>query len=134
MRTALLLLGSLLIAGCQPPEPPAVAPLWTSFGLQVRDLPASAREALGISHGVMVTQVRAPADRTRILPGDVIVAVDRREIQTAEEFGRIAAAHAGRRPVAVGFLVKRTDADLFIAVEPASAQPRGAARGKPLRI
>ena len=34
---------------------------WTSLGLQVKDLTDSARDALGIAHGVMVTRIRAPS-------------------------------------------------------------------------
>ena len=137
MRAAFFLLAALLVAGCDrpPPAEEAVVPLWTAFGLQVRDLPESAREALGVTHGVMVLQVREPANRTRILPGDVIVAVDRRQVQNAEEFGRMATQ---RRDGAAGLLVRRTDADLFIAVEPVTRAARGAppppsSRGKPLR-
>jgi hypothetical protein len=137
MRVAFFLLAAALFAGCdgQPPAEEPVVPLWTALGLQVRDLPDSARDALGVTHGVMVIQVREPANRTRILPGDVIIAVDRREVQSAEEFGRIATQ---RREGAVGLLVRRTDADLFIAVEPMTRSVRGAppspsSRGKPLR-
>lgn len=91
---------------------------WTALGLQVKDLPDSARNALGVRGGVMVTRIRAPADRTRILPGDVIVAVDRESVQGAEAFARLAERAVERKAAAVGLLVKRADADLFIALEP----------------
>lgn len=100
---------------------------WTALGLQVKDLTDAARKALGVTQGVMVTKVRAPADRTRILPGDVIVAVDRQNVASAEEFMRLAERAAGRNAAAVGLLVKRADADLFIALEP--ADPRAGAQG-----
>jgi S1-C subfamily serine protease len=119
---------------------PDAAGAWTSFGLQVRDLTESARRALGVTHGVMVTKVRAPADRTRILPGDVIIAVDREKVQGAEDFGRLAQRAAARRSGAVGLLVKRADADLFITFEPGEAglpaedrYRRRAPRDTPLR-
>lgn len=113
LATALVLLA--LAGGCDPRREDAAAQPggWTDFGLQVQDLPDAARSALGVSHGVMVIRVRAPADRTRILPGDVIVSVDQREVRNAEEFGRVAAAY-GRE--AVGLVVRRSDADLFITL------------------
>ncbi len=123
-----------------PAQDPQGAAAWTSFGLQVRDLTDSARRALGVTHGVMVTKVRAPADRTRILPGDVIIAVDRQEVQGTEDFGRLAERAAARRSGAVGLLVKRADADLFITFEPGEAglpaedrYRRRAPRDTPLR-
>ncbi len=95
---------------------------WTAFGLQVKDLPDAARAALGVRGGVMVTRIRAPADRTRILPGDVIIAVDREKVQGAEAFARLAERAVERKAAAVGLLVKRADADLFIALEPGDAR------------
>jgi S1-C subfamily serine protease len=92
------------------------AAAWTPFGLQVRDLPDSARKALGVVQGVIVAKVRAPADRTRILPGDVIVAVDGEKVKDAAQFARLAQE---RGTAAVGLLVRRVDSDLFIALEPA---------------
>lgn len=108
--------------------PEAMDAAWTPFGLQVRDLTDSARKALGLTHGVMVTKVRAPADRTRILPGDVIVAVGPDKVRTAEEFGRLAAGRRG----AIGLYVRRADSDLFIPFEAAEERYRKAT-DRPLR-
>jgi serine protease Do len=94
---------------------------WNPLGLQVRELPAQTLKALGLSYGVMVAKVRAPADRTRILPGDVIVAVNQTRIRSLEEFNKLVSAPGAE---AVGLLVRRTDSDLYIAIRPA-----GAARG-----
>ena len=103
---------------------------WTPLGLQVKDLPDSARDALGITHGVMVTRIRAPADKTRLLPGDVIVALDREEVRNAAQFARLAAE---RRSGAVGLLVRRADADLFIPLEPGEGARAGANGGEASR-
>lgn len=103
------------------PDDAEGAAAWSPFGLQVRDLTDAARSALGITHGVMVTRVRAPANRTRILPGDVIVAVDRQKVQGAEDFGRLAERAAARKSGAIGLLVKRADTDLLITLEPGEA-------------
>jgi hypothetical protein len=131
LATALLLLA--LAGGCDTRgEDPVEPGGWTDFGLQVQDLPDAARSALGLSHGVMVIRVRAPADRTRILPGDVIVSVDQRAVRNAEEFGRVAAAY-GRHTV--GLVVRRSDADLFISLPEAgpAAVPGRRPTGTPLR-
>jgi hypothetical protein len=71
----------------------------------------------------MVTNVRSPADRSRILPGDVIVGVNQTPVRSLEEFHRLLA-----EPVvgALGLLVRRADADLYISLE---AGPGNAARG-----
>lgn len=135
LATALCLL--VLLGGCDAREEAtgeADAAAWTDFGLQVQDLPDSARSALGLSHGVMVIRVRAPADRTRILPGDVIVSVDQTEVRSAEEFGRL----AERRRGVVGVVVRRNDADLFITLpmpgaRPASPGPSRRPTGTPQR-
>jgi S1-C subfamily serine protease len=121
---------------------------WNPLGLQVRELPRETLAALDLSYGLMVSKIRAPANRTRLLPGDVIVAVDQKRFRSVEEFDRLVAAH---RAGALGLVVRRTDSDLFIAIDPAGEDagasggasaprpPHGAlrtrlARGKPLRI
>jgi serine protease Do len=87
---------------------------WTAVGLQVRDVPVAALRALGVSYGVMVTRVRSPADRSRILPGDVIVGVNQSPVRNLEDFNRLVS-----EPVAgaLGLLVRRVDADLYISLE-----------------
>jgi serine protease Do len=129
----------------------AVAPRsdgpWNALGLQVRELPAETLKALELSYGLMVSKVRSPADRTRILPGDVIVGVDQVNIRSLEDFNRLVAKHHSG---AVGLLVRRADSDLYIAIDAAgeeggassgSGMPRlpqgvlrtGLPRGRPLR-
>jgi hypothetical protein len=62
----------------------------------------------------MVTRVRSPADRSRILPGDVIVGVNQSPVRNLEDFNRLVS-----EPVAgaLGLLVRRVDADLYISLE-----------------
>ncbi len=101
---------------------------WNALGLQVRELPAETLKALELPYGLMVSKVRAPADRTRILPGDVIVGVDQVSIRSLDDFNRLVARHhAG----AVGLLVRRADADLYIAID-ADAEEGGASAGSGL--
>ncbi len=89
---------------------------WNPLGLQVKELPEAARKALGVSFGVMVTKVRAPADRTRILPGDVIVGIDQARISSLDEFNRLLEE---RKSATVGLLVRRADSYLYFPFEAA---------------
>ena len=74
----------------------------------------------------MVTRVRAPADRTRILPGDVIVGVNYTSLRSMDQFNRLV-AQTNR---AVALLVRRADSDLYIAFDRPGAQRGGdASRG-----
>jgi len=107
MRLPGILLLCCLAAACGPREPTA----WSPLGLQLQDLPEAARTALGVRYGVMVTRVREPASRTRILPGDVIVSVDEAPVRNLEEFNRV----ISEKPAgAIGVFVRRADADLYI--------------------
>ncbi|HZQ75369.1 MAG TPA: PDZ domain-containing protein [Burkholderiales bacterium] len=100
----------------------------TPLGLQVRELPEATLRSLGVAYGVMVTKVRGAATRSRLLPGDVIVAVNRSSIHSLEEFNRLlAAAQNG----VVSLLVRRADADLYIPLDGRAGPP--AATGTPLR-
>ena len=103
---------------------------WNPLGLQLREASGQALKALDLRYGLMVAKVRAPADRTRILPGDVIVAVDQRRFASLDEFNRLVGAHhAG----AIGLLVRRADSDLYIAIVPGGMLETRFARGRPLR-
>ena len=99
---------------------------WNALGLQVREVPPDTLKALGVGYGIMVTKVRAPADRTRILPGDVIVGVNTTSLRSMDQFNQLV-AQANR---AVALLVRRADSDLYIAFDMGGA-PRGsdASRG-----
>lgn len=153
MRRLPLALIALLagLAGCDGPRGfppvngtiaralPASGPEWDRLGLQLREASPEALRALDLPYGLMVARIAAPASRTRLLPGDVIVAVNQRSFGSLEEFERLLGEH---RAGAVGLLVRRADADLYIVVvpggEPAAFPPAGAlrtglARGRSLR-
>jgi Do/DeqQ family serine protease len=61
------------------------------FGLFVRSLSATEREHYGISTGVLVEDVesRSPAERSGIVPGDVILKLDGRTVKDSETFRQI---------------------------------------------
>jgi hypothetical protein len=102
------------------PETPGA---WTPLGLQIREVPPAAQKALGVTSGVMVTRVRGPARRSRILPGDVIVGVNQAPVSGVEEFNKVVAAQTHGT---VGLLVRRAEADLYIALDIAGAAERDA--------
>jgi serine protease Do len=100
-----------------------------SVGVHVRELPDATLKSLGVAYGVMVTKVRGIATRSRLLPGDVIVAVNRTKIHSLDEFNRLlGAAQDGM----VSLLVRRADADLYISLDLRSGRPAGATN-TPLR-
>jgi hypothetical protein len=116
------------------PGNPAARPetsgaIWTALGLQVREVPRAALNALGVSSGVMVTSVRPPADRSRILPGDVIVGVNQAPVRSLEEFSRLISEQAAGT---VGLLVRRADADLYIALDAGAGNASRGAGNPPL--
>jgi serine protease Do len=115
MRLLAALAVCCLAAACGPAEPPSV---WSPLGLQLAEVPAAARTALGVSYGVLVTRVREPASRSRILPGDVIVRVNEAPVRSLEEFNRL----VSEKPAgAIGVFVRRTDADLYITLRAGAA-------------
>jgi C-terminal processing protease CtpA/Prc len=133
MRLRLLLvLTGFLAAACEVPKAPPrpvtatylkneaestraqAASAWTPLGLQVEEVPQAALKALGVAYGVMVTKVRAPADRSRILPGDVIVGLNQTRIRSVEEFNSLI---ADQNHGIFGLLVRRADADLYISLD-----------------
>ena len=131
----LLLLTAFLTAACDVPNAPrpfAAVVASTDFGLEVKEVPEAAFKALGLAYGVMVTKVRAPADRSRILPGDVIVGVNQTRIRSVEEFNSLLAEQSHGT---MGLLVRRVDADLYIPLgNPEENKAlRRPARDRPLR-
>lgn len=112
---------------------------WSALGLQLQPVPPSALLALGVDCGVMVTRVRGPARRSRLLPGDVILRVNETPVKNPADFERLVGA-GGRG--AIGLFVRRADRDLYIALqgEGRAAPPDQlfkaghAPTGRPLRI
>jgi hypothetical protein len=109
--------------------PEAIGAIWTPLGLQVREVPQAALKALGVSSGVMVTSVRSPADRSRILPGDVIVGLNHTPVRSLEEFSQLLSEQAAGT---VGLLVRRVDADLYIALDTGLGNASRGASSPPL--
>jgi serine protease Do len=101
----------------QPQEDPGSS----DFGLQLADVPSELRPGLGLGagEGAVVTGVQpgGPADAAGILPGDVIVEVDRAPVSSARDAAQTL-GEAGERALV---LLRRGDAALFTVLErPAS--------------
>jgi hypothetical protein len=101
---------------------------WTPLGLQIVEVPRAAQKALGVTDGVMVTKVRGAARRSRILPGDVIVGVNQTPVSGVEEFNKVVAAQGHGT---IGLLVRRAEADLYIALEVGANGKEAAAERDP---
>lgn len=89
-----------------------------ALGIVVRTLTAEQRQQLGLGdEGVLVERVNGQAaTRAGIQPGDVVLAVGRQRIGAVADFERAAAsARAGQ---AIMLLVRRGDANVFVAIRP----------------
>jgi hypothetical protein len=95
-------------------ERPTTSGAWTPLGLQIMEVPRAAQKALGVADGVMVTKIRGPARRSRILPGDVIVGVNQTPVRGVDEFNKIVAAQSHGT---IALLVRRAEADLYVTLE-----------------
>ncbi|HNQ47940.1 MAG TPA: DegQ family serine endoprotease [Hydrogenophilus thermoluteolus] len=84
----------------------------TPFGLTVRPLTPQEAKNRGVEGGVIVTAVSGAAAQAGIQPGDVVLAVNQKRVQTPAEL-KAALAKAGKR---VALLIDRDGMRLFIAV------------------
>ncbi len=95
-------------------KPPRARRHRASLGLALRPLSAAERRALKVAGGVLVEGVSAgPGEKAGIRPGDVILSVAGRPVDSVRAFRRIL-THIGRGPVPV--LIHRDGAALFLAL------------------
>lgn len=80
-------------------------------GLMVSELTAEQRRQLKIESGVLIEDVSGAAARAGLRPGDVILAVNNREVTSIEELNRLI-EESKRKSVAV--LVKRGETSIYI--------------------
>ncbi|MBX2886395.1 MAG: Do family serine endopeptidase [Granulosicoccus sp.] len=88
------------------------------FELEVEPLDEPTREALGIdTGGVLVTEVveGGPADKAGIVPGDAILTVDNKTVDTPGEFAAVVEAVEDEKSVPV--LVQRAQGRVFLALQ-----------------
>lgn len=89
----------------------------SKLGIAVADLSAGQKSALGVDHGVQVQQV-APgaAAQAGVQPGDIILQLGSRRIDSANALRAASAQLADGKPVAL--LVKRGEDTIFLPVTP----------------
>jgi serine protease Do len=82
------------------------------LGVAVRNLSADEQKQAQVQGGVVVEQVAGAAEKAGIRAGDIILAVNGRQLKSAEE---LKAATKGVKTMAL--LVKREDASIYVPVE-----------------
>lgn len=126
-----LVLATLLaIAAC---DPVAESPLRqvsiespAALSLSLREVPARALRAMGLSYGLSVIRAGRLAERAGLRVGDVVYAVNDQRIGSLEQFTRIVAA----RPGQLGLLVRRGATDYYVPVEMNAEAPLPRLPGK----
>lgn len=83
------------------------------LGLGLNDLSEAQKKELQIPHGVVVVEVQASAARAGIQRGDVITAINNKDVKNIEQFNQIISSYKPGQNVAL--LVRRGERALFIA-------------------
>jgi serine protease Do len=83
------------------------------LGLAVRPLNPDEKQESGIAGGLLVEQSTGPAAQAGIQPGDVVLAVDGKPVNSADDIGRI----IGKRDGTVALLIQRGESRIFVPVE-----------------
>jgi serine protease Do len=97
-----------------PPGKRGKIPDRNKLGLTLSELSAEQRKELKISSGVLVEDVKGPAARAGLQPGDVILAVNNSEVKTVDQFNEMLAKMEGRKNLAL--LVRRGESTQYITV------------------
>ena len=86
------------------------------LGLAVSELPPEALKQLGIDYGLVVEDVTGgSAARSRLQPGDVILAVNQQHFRSVEEFNRLVAQR--RKGEKLALLVRRGEGSVYVPIE-----------------
>jgi len=87
------------------------------LGLVVDDLSSDQKDQLDVDKGVVIERVIShEARRAGLRPGDVIVSLDNKPIESAEQFAEMVDALKPDKPVAL--LIRRGQGSLFVALTP----------------
>jgi len=96
-------------------QPPAGPVQPGVLGMQLRELTPAQKKQLGVSHGVLVEKlVEGPASRAGIRPGDVLLQIQGKPVQSVAELTSSIRQLPRNKPVPL--LVRRGAAALFLAL------------------
>jgi serine protease Do len=84
------------------------------LGLLVRPLTAEEKKASGASHGLMVERASGNAARAGVQPGDIVVALNDRQIRTVEDLR--SATRALQEGATAALLILREGGQIFVPV------------------
>jgi serine protease Do len=84
----------------------------TRLGLAVRPLNPEERQQAGVTGGLVVEDVQGHAAEAGIQPGDVVLSVDGRPVQSVEQLRKMVQEHDKQ----VALLIQRGDSRLFVPV------------------
>ena len=88
-----------------------------ALGLSVTDLPEERKAQLRIKSGVLVEAAEGAAARAGLQPGDIVLALNNVDAQSASQFNeQVAKLDRDRTHVA---LVRRGDSAQFVPIKPA---------------
>jgi serine protease Do len=82
------------------------------LGLSLRPLTRDERRESGIEQGLLVENVGGPAAKAGLQPGDVVLAINGRPVQSMDEIKRVLDA----KPKSVALLIQREGAKIFMPV------------------
>ncbi len=97
----------------EPKAPTAIG----SLGLAITDLTEAQRSELKVKGGVLVQSAQGAAARAGVREGDVILAIDNREVSGASQFEALVAKADTGKPISV--LVRRGDWVNYVVIRPA---------------
>jgi serine protease Do len=104
---------SVSLGKAQPENAEAVAQAeGGSLGLTVRPLDREEQRGAGVDHGLLIEQVSGPAQLAGVQPGDVLLALNGRPVQSVEQVREALRQH----PKHVALLVSRDGQQIFVPV------------------
>lgn len=82
-------------------------------GLALNDISEAQKKELQIAHGVVVVEAQSSAARAGIRRGDVITAINNKDVKSVDQFNQILAGYKAGQNIAL--LVRRGTQSLFVA-------------------
>lgn len=84
------------------------------LGVTVSELPADKRKELNISGGLLVDDVRGPAQKAGLRRGDIILALNNHDISSVQQLNQLMSQYDRARSVAV--LVRRGEGAIYVPI------------------